>query len=291
AQEGGHSRRRIAHAWGGATGEAIITTLSRLVRESSRISVHESTMVVELLSDGQRCFGASTYLLESRAPMLFLARSVLLATGGVAGLYYSTTTPPTSIGDGIALAYRAGAEMMDMEFVQFHPTALHTRDGNSLLISEAVRGEGAYLVNAAGHRFLLDHDKLGELAPRDVVAWAIHQEMKKTGADHVFLSLKHLDPALVRQRFSSIYSACLEHGLDLATDLIPVAPAAHYTIGGVRTDLDGRTNLEGLWACGEVAATGVHGANRLASKSLLECLVFARRAVEDAAQTTSRPGA
>ena len=289
-QEGGHSRRRIVHAGGGATGDVIVTALCRSVRETSRISVHESTTVVELLSDDQRCFGVSTWQPETRAPRHFLARSVVLATGGVAGLYYSTTNPPTSIGDGIALAYRAGAEMMDMEFMQFHPTALYSRNGRSFLISEAVRGEGAYLVNAAGRRFVLDHDQRGELAPRDVVAWAIHQEMKKTGTDHVFLSLKHLDPALVRRRFSSIHSSCLEQGLDLAADLIPVAPAAHYTIGGVRSDLDGRTNLGGLWACGEVACTGVHGANRLASNSLLECLVFARRAVEDAAQTAARPG-
>ena len=287
AQEGGHSRRRILHTAGGATGSAIIDVLSQRVRESPRIRIYEGTTVAELVSDQERCYGALACEGASRAPRQFLARFVILATGGLAGLYHRTTNPPASTGDGIALAYRAGAEVMDMEFVQFHPTALHFQNGKSFLISEAARGEGAYLLNSAGRRFLLDHDERGELAPRDIVAWAIHQEVKKTGAGHVFLSMKHLDPARVRHRFSLIYSACLSRGLDLTADLIPVSPAAHYTIGGVRTDADGRTNLEGLWACGEGACTGVHGANRLASNSLLECLVFAQRAVKDAASTAA----
>jgi len=284
-KEGGHSRRRILHANGNATGKAIISTLVDHVRSHVNIRVFERVSAVELLSDGERCFGALAYDLKNRTPKLFLAQTTILATGGAAGLYARTTNPPTATGDGVALAYRAGAEIMDMEFVQFHPTALYSPNGHhSLLISEAVRGEGAYLLNRAHKRFMPDYHELGELAPRDVVAHAIYREMRKSGAEFVFLSLRHLGADFVKQRFSNIYRACLEQGLDITRDLVPVAPAAHYTIGGVRTDLDGRTNLEGLLACGEVACTGVHGANRLASNSLLECVVFAHRAAEASLQ-------
>jgi L-aspartate oxidase len=180
----------------------------------------------------------------------------------------------------MALAYVAGAELMDMEFVQFHPTALRLKNARAILISEAVRGEGARLVNRAGVRFMPNYHELAELAPRDVVTAAIHQEMHAAGTDHVLLTLDALSPEFIVSRFPNIHQACLAEGLDITREPIPVAPAAHYSIGGVRTDLDGQTTLQGLWACGEVAATGVHGANRLASNSLLECLVFARRAVD-----------
>ena len=279
-KEGGHSRRRILHAGGSATGKAIISALVDRVKSNANIRVFENVFAMELLSDGERCFGALAYDIKNKKPRLFLAQATILATGGAAGLYAKTTNPPTATGDGIALAYLAGAEIMDMEFVQFHPTALYSKNGHTLLISEAVRGEGAYLLDRAQHRFMPDYHELGELAPRDVVAQAIYCEMRKSGADCVFLSLRHLGSEFIKQRFSNIYRACLAQGIDVTRDLVPVAPAAHYTIGGVCTDLNGRTNLEGLLACGEVACSGVHGANRLASNSLLECVVFAKRATE-----------
>lgn len=283
-REGGHSRRRILHAGGSATGKAIISVLIDHVKSSAKIRVFERVLAADLLSDGERCFGALTYDLKSHTPKLFLAQATILATGGAAGLYANTTNPPIATGDGIALAYRAGAQIMDMEFVQFHPTALYSQNEHTLLISEAVRGEGAYLLNHAHKRFMPDYHELGELAPRDVVAHAIYREMQKSGAECVFLSLRHLGAEFIKQRFSNIYRACLAHGIDITRDLVPVAPAAHYTIGGVRTELNGHTSLEGLLACGEVACTGAHGANRLASNSLLECVVFAHRAAESSLQ-------
>jgi L-aspartate oxidase len=239
----------------------------------------EHTPVVELLTADGACVGARV------APdRIVLARATILATGGAAALYQRTTNPPGATGEGIALAYRVGAELADLEFIQFHPTALALPGARSFLISEAVRGEGAYLLNPEGQRFMPQYDERAELAPRDVVARAIFEEMRKFKVDHVFLSLQHLKPDLVRSRFANIYEECLKYGLDLTRDLIPVAPAAHYTIGGVRTNLWAETTVKNLFAIGEVSCTGVHGANRLASNSLLECLVFARRAVEAAAR-------
>ena len=288
-QEAGHSRRRILHAGGSATGESVMRVLANRVREDSRIRVIERLVPRELLTVGSHCGGVSGYAQDTAQWLFFSAAATILATGGAAGLFSRTTNPSTTTGDGIALAYRAGAEVMDMEFIQFHPTALHSRNGRAFLLSEAVRGEGAYLLNAAGQRFMPQYDEMGELAPRDVVAAAIFQEMSQDGSDHVFLSLRHLDADLIRGRFPNLYQMCLEQGIDMTQDLVPVAPAAHYTIGGVRADPDSRTNLEGLWACGEVACTGLHGANRLASNSLLECLVFSKRAVESAAGSRLTP--
>jgi L-aspartate oxidase len=276
-REGGHSRRRIVHAGGSSTGQRLVARLSELIVQKTQIRLVEHAPVVELLTSDGVCVGARV-LCEGRSQIV-LARVTILATGGAAALYQRTTNPPGTTGEGIALAYRAGAELADLEFIQFHPTALAVPTARSFLITEAVRGEGAYLLNAQGERFMLKYDERAELAPRDVVARAIFEEMRATGTDHVFLSLRHLDPTLVRTRFANIYEACLHYGLDLTRDLIPVAPAAHYTIGGVRTDLWGETTLKNLFAIGEVSCTGVHGANRLASNSLLECLVFARRAV------------
>jgi len=281
-REGGHRRRRILHSEGSATGGHLVNVLVRRVRECSTIHVFEHTAALELLTQDGRCFGMRARDLRTGAARLFLSPHTILATGGAAGLFKRTTNPPTATGEGIGLAYQAGAEVMDMEFMQFHPTALYSEGGRSFLISEAVRGEGAHLLNAAGDRFMLRYHEMGELAPRDVVAAAIHKEMAESKRDFVFLSLEHLGGDFVRRRFPNIYEECLKRGIDITRDRVPVAPAAHYTIGGVRTDLDGRTSLEGLSACGEVAATGVHGANRLASNSLLECLVFGKRAVESA---------
>lgn len=282
-REGGHSRRRIVHAGGSATGQRVVAQLSELVLQNSKIRLIEHAPVIDLLTSDGVCVGAQA-LCEGRT-RIFLARVTILATGGAAALYLRTTNPPGTTGEGIALAYRAGAELADLEFIQFHPTALAVPTARNFLISEAVRGEGAYLLNERGERFMLKYDERAELAPRDVVARAIFEEMHTLKTDHVFLSLRHLDPALVRTRFANIYEICLQHGFDLTRDLIPVAPAAHYTIGGVRTDLWGETTVKNLFAIGEVSCTGVHGANRLASNSLLECLVFARRAVAAAVRT------
>jgi L-aspartate oxidase/nicotinate-nucleotide pyrophosphorylase len=282
SREGGHSRRRVLHADGTATGGHVVNVLTHRVRESGAIRVLEFTTALELLHDDGQCFGVLTANVKTGALGIFQAPRTILSTGGAAGLFRNTTNPPTATGEGIGLAYRAGAEVMDMEFVQFHPTALYSETGQCFLISEAVRGEGAYLLNAAGDRFMLRYHEMGELAPRDVVSLAVHREMKAAKSDWVFLSLKHLGGDFVRRRFPNIHEECLRQGLDITRDLVPVCPAAHYMVGGVRTDLQGRTSLEGLAACGEVAATGVHGANRLASNSLLECLVFAKRAVESA---------
>jgi len=284
-REGGHSRRRIVHAGGSSTGQRVVARLSELVLHNPHIQLIEHTPVINLLAVDGVCVGAK--VARAQTEQAVLARVTILATGGAAALYHRTTNPPGATGEGIALAYCIGAELADLEFIQFHPTALAVPKARSFLISEAVRGEGAYLLNAQGERFMPKYDERAELAPRDVVARAIFEEMRTTKTDHVFLSLRHLDPTLVRSRFANIYETCLQYGLDLTRDLIPVAPAAHYTIGGVRTDLWAETTVKNLFAIGEVSCTGVHGANRLASNSLLECLVFARRAVEAAVRQES----
>jgi len=273
ALEAGHSRRRIAHAGGGGTGRVIVDTLVRCVLDHPRITVLDNAPAWGLLSDGERCYGAWT----TQGPVL--AGSTVLATGGGASLFERTTNPAGSRGEGVAYAWRAGAAVADMEFVQFHPTALVLPGaGNGFLISEAVRGEGARLINRHGERFMESRHAEAELAPRDELSRAIVDELRVTEHPCVYLSLAHLEPERVRTRFSTVTARLAELGLDLATDPIPVAPAAHYMMGGVLTDLEARTTLTGLHACGEVACTGVHGANRLASNSLLECLVFADRA-------------
>jgi L-aspartate oxidase len=278
--EGGHSKRRVLHAGGNSTGKEMVRFLISSVQADPNITIFENTEVSELISQEGRCFGALAFNLSVQKLFIFVARSTILATGGASGIYIRTTNPQTATGDGIALGFRAGAEVTDMEFIQFHPTAFYMENGESFLISEAVRGEGGHLLNHSFKRFMQDYNELGELAPRDVVSRAIFNEMKRSGANYVYLSLKHLNPDFIRKRFSNIYNASLQHGVDITTDLIPVAPAAHYLIGGIKTGIWGETNIRGLFACGEVACTGVHGANRLASNSLLECIVFAKRAVD-----------
>ncbi len=278
-REAAHRAARIVHAGGDATGYHIEVTLAALARTPG-ITVLEHQLVTHLERDGGRVTGVRTLDCISGAEQTFTARHVLLASGGAGRLYRFTTNPAVATGDGIALAYRAGAEVMDLEFMQFHPTALRLPGAPVFLISEAVRGEGAVLRGVDGHRFMPAIDPRAELAPRDVVARAIVAEMTRTGADHVELDITHLPPERIAARFPQITQFCRRHGLDITRAPIPVSPAAHYTMGGVRTDTWGATTLTGLYACGEVACTGVHGANRLASNSLLETVVFARRVIE-----------
>ena len=274
-REGGHGRRRILHAGGAATGAAIAGALIAQVAAEPRIRVLEHTAALALAGDGEACAGA--WLLGHDELRPAAARMTLLATGGACALFHRTTNPPGATGDGIALAHRAGAAVRDMEFVQFHPTAL-AGGGRAFLISEAVRGEGAHLVDTSRRRFMPGVHPDAELAPRDVVTRAIEALIAAGG--EAFLDLRHLDRDHILARFPNLAAGCRRAGLDLAADLIPVAPAAHYLMGGIATDLDGATTIAGLYAAGECAATGVHGANRLASNSLLECFVFSQRAVD-----------
>jgi len=277
AIEGAHSARRVLHARD-ATGREIGRVLWRRASGLPNVTTSDHSRVVDLLlaKGERRCIGARI-LNEDGTTSLAYARTVLLATGGAGHVYSDTTNPPVATGDGIAMAYRAGAAVSDLEFVQFHPTALKVPGQPRFLLSEALRGEGAQLLNASGEAFMPRYDPAGDLAPRDRVARGIEIEARKTGQP-IYLSMQHLDPAFVHDRFPLISSACRQAGLDLARDRIPVGPAAHYVMGGVETNLDGQTSIEGLFAAGEVACTGVHGANRLASNSLLEGLVFGARA-------------
>jgi L-aspartate oxidase len=232
------------------------------------------------LNDAE-CFGCSAYSWDKRENFSFLTNVILIASGGAAGIYSRSTNPHSSTGDGVALAYNSGIETVNMEFIQFHPTAFHSKNGETFLISEAVRGEGAYLVNKDGKRFMRDFHELAELAPRDIVSKGIFDTLKKEQTSQVFLTLSHLDKSKIKKRFKNIYDTLLKYRIDITTDLIPVSPAAHYMIGGINTNLNGETTLSGLYTCGEAAHSGVHGANRLASNSLLECLVFSYRAIND----------
>jgi L-aspartate oxidase len=287
-REGGHRADRIVHAGGDATGAEVQRALHAAVRRDPWIRLVEHALVLDLLraADGRAC-GITLHVLGEGSEDgvgAIMARAVVLATGGLGQVYSSTTNPSVSTGDGVALALRAGADVTDVEFVQFHPTSFVTASVTSVqrpLISEALRGEGAYLVDDAGQRFMLGRHEMAELAPRDVVAKGIHQVLRESGNDHVHLDARHLGREFLEHRFPTIVASCRAAGVDPAVDLIPVAPAAHYASGGVRTDLSGRTSIPGLYACGEVACTGVHGANRLASNSLLEGLVFARRIADD----------
>ena len=274
ALEGAHSIRRVLHARD-ATGREIGGVLYRRMSALPRVSTHSHARVVDLVVERGRCRGVK-YLADDGSLRVAGARAVLLATGGAGHVYRDTTNPPVATGDGIAMAYRGGARVTDLEFVQFHPTALMLPGEPRFLLSEALRGEGARLLNAEGKTFMDQYDPAGDLAPRDRVSRGIVRETERTGA--VYLSMEHLDPAFVHSRFPQISAACRRVGLDLARDRIPVGPAAHYVMGGVQTDIDGRTSIPGLYAAGEVACTGVHGANRLASNSLLEGLVFGARA-------------
>ena len=283
-REGGHHRNRIVHAGGDATGAEVQRALEEAVRADPGIAVVEHALVLDLLTgaDG-RATGVTLHVLGEGTPDgvgAVLARAVVLATGGLGQVYAATTNPTVSTGDGVALALRAGAVVTDLEFVQFHPTALWlgpAARGQQPLVSEAVRGEGAMLVDAAGKRFMASVHELADLAPRDVVAKEIFRVMRAEGLDHVWLDARGLGRELLERRFPSIVARCRQAGVDPVAEPIPVVPAAHYASGGVQTDLHGRTTVPGLYACGEVACTGVHGANRLASNSLLEGLVFAGR--------------
>jgi L-aspartate oxidase len=277
-REGAHSRNRILHSHGDSTGREIARTLYRKASSLPQIEFRTYSAVVDLLKENDAVAGALVFD-EKRGELLPVhARAVLLATGGLGRVYKETTNPDVATGDGVAMAWRAGADISNIEFVQFHPTALHLEGAPRFLLSEALRGEGARLINAAGERFMSRYHEMGELAPRDVVSRAIVRELKRTGAPHVFLDLTHREPEFIRQRFPRIYETCLRYGVDISTSPAPVHPAAHYAMGGVWTDLSGQTSLDRLFAAGEAACTGVHGANRLASNSLLEGVVFGGRA-------------
>jgi L-aspartate oxidase len=290
-REGGHHRDRIAHAGGDATGKEISRALIEALRrvlDDPGIEVIEHALVVDLLTDDEgRVSGTTLHVIgegQIDGVGAAYASAVVLATGGLGQIYASTTNPPVSTGDGIAAAMRAGARVTDLEFIQFHPTVLWLGEGSTgqqPLISEAVRGEGAFLVDQDGVRFMQGQHELADLAPRDVVARAILARMRETGTDHVFLDARHLGAEFLEERFPSIVASCRSLGFDPATALIPVAPAQHYASGGIETDLHGRSSVAGLYACGECSCTGVHGANRLASNSLLEGLVFAHRIADD----------
>jgi L-aspartate oxidase len=296
-REGGHLRDRILHAGGDATGAEISRALLAAVVKDEGIDLVEHALVLDLLRDGDghacgvtlHVIGKGTRDGVGRA----LGRAVVLSTGGLGQVFAQTTNPRVATGDGVALAMRAGAVVADMEFIQFHPTVMWLGEksrGQQPLISEAVRGEGAFLVDREGTRFMQGIHPLADLAPRDVVAKAIMRRMRETGHPHMWLDGRHLGRAMWTERFPTILASCREHGVDPVSGLIPVAPAAHYASGGLRVDLNGRTSIPGLYAAGEVACTGVHGANRLASNSLLEGLVFAARIADDIAATITQPG-
>lgn len=276
-REGGHSKPRIIH-FGDITGRELEKVLLESVRAEPRITFLDEHLAIDLLSDGAgRVSGC--YILDTENDEIFtlLAGETVLATGGAGKIYLYTSNPDVASGDGIAMAYRAGTEISNLEFVQFHPTSLYHPEVKSLLISEALRGEGAVLRNTRGEEFMKEYDPRGELAPRDVVARAIDREMKKSGEKYMLLDITHKRAEWLSERFPFVYENCLRYGIDISKDAIPVVPAAHYMCGGVRVDMNGTTNLDGLSAIGEVACTGVHGANRLASNSLLEAIVLSHR--------------
>lgn len=290
-REGGHSHRRIVHALGDATGHEVMRAIIQRAHQAPHITLWDKTFTLDLLTHEGTCVGALVQR-PRRDKLLVWAKQTVLASGGAGMVYRETTNPPVATGDGMAAAYRAGAELRDMEFMQFHPTVLYVAGSSRFLISEALRGEGAFLRDKNGERFMLAEDPRAELAPRDVVAQAIFRCMERTQHPNVYLDLSHLDPDRVRQRFPGIDKVCRGFGINITRDPIPVRPGAHYMIGGVTTDTQGRTTLPGLWAAGEVTSSGLHGANRLASNSLLEGLVFGaacgRGAAEAAAQLPDR---
>lgn len=290
--EGGHHKRRILHAGGDSTGKWITEFVISKVNQRDNIEIFENTTLLDLLIKEGVCYGvrcwsensklqASDSVADNGSEVLLYANHVFITSGGTSAIYARTTNPETTVGDGLAIAYNAGCRIVDMEFIQFHPSALYQKDSpKAILISEAVRGEGAHLLDKRGKRFMVPIHELAELAPRDIVARSIFKQMIKDDVQHVTLSLRHLNREKILKRFPGIYAKCQEYGHDL-TQEIPVAPAAHYTVGGIASNHNGRTDIERLYVCGEIAATGIMGANRLASNSLIECLVFANRAVED----------
>ncbi|MFW6342658.1 MAG: L-aspartate oxidase, partial [Halothiobacillaceae bacterium] len=285
-REGGHSERRVVHA-ADRTGKALADTLIKAVRQRPNITVLERHLAIDLVTtrrlgaEENRCLGAYVLDREADRVLALHARYVVLATGGAAKVYLYTSNPDSSTGDGIAMGWRAGCRVANMEFIQFHPTCLYEPRAKSFLISEAVRGEGGRLIHADGQRFMHNYDPRGELAPRDIVARAIDSEMKRWGLDCVYLDISHKSPEFIREHFPTIHQRCLDFGYDMTREPLPVVPAAHYTCGGVMVDRRGRTDVDGLYAIGETSHTGLHGANRLASNSLLECLVYGHAAATD----------
>ncbi|MCA9012340.1 MAG: L-aspartate oxidase [Planctomycetaceae bacterium] len=281
--EGGHSHPRVAHALGDATGQEVMRAMNRRAAEAENIDLWPRTFTIDLLTHEGNCRGALVWN-PNHGRTFIWAKQTILCTGGAGALYRETTNPQIATGDGHALALRAGCELRDMEFMQFHPTVLYIAGSSRYLISEAVRGEGAQLLDCNGYRFMHDYDSAGELAPRDVVSQAITQQMAKTAHPCVYLDLSSIPADHVRHRFPHIGQVCMDFGLDLTKDKVPVRPGAHYMVGGVTTDADGRTSIPGLWAAGEVTSTGLHGANRLASNSLLEGVVFGLRCGQNASR-------
>lgn len=283
-REGAHSRRRILHARGDATGEEIRMSLAKRVKQEKMVEILEDHFVVDLLTQNNRCYGALILDTVTNELKVYLGKVVIIASGGIGQLYLNTTNPDVATGDGLAFTYRAGAELMDLEFVQFHPTALYLQGVPRFLISEAVRGEGAYLRNVKGERFMPNYHMLAELAPRDIVTRSIQTEMEKYSSENVFLDVTHLDGDHIKKRFPNITATCAKYNIDLTKEFIPIAPATHYIMGGIKTDVNGATNIQGLYSCGEAACLGVHGANRLASNSLLDGLVFGERIIVNSLQ-------
>lgn len=283
-KEGAHSRHRVLRAGGDATGSEMVRALGAKARELTNLTWMGNHFGIELLLQNERCCGASVLDERTGEKKWILASAVVLATGGAGQVYARTTNPPNATGDGIAMAYRAGAFLEDMEFVQFHPTALYLPSSPPFLLTEALRGEGGILRNNRCERFMKHYHRSQELAPRDVVSRAIWSEMQRTKARHVYLDVTHLGSHFLKERFPTIYATCLRHDIDITEEWIPVSPSAHYFMGGVKTGLNGETSVPGLYAAGEVACTGVHGANRLGSNSLLEGLVFGYRAAQAAAR-------
>lgn len=282
--EGGHSKRRILHAGGDATGKELTLFMLAQVRNKKNIDSFEYITAVGLIKTSGAISGIHAYDFKSGENIVFRSNAVILATGGLSRVFARSTNPHTATGDGIAMAYEAGARLADLEFIQFHPSALFLPGKEAYLISEAVRGEGAWLLNEKGERFMKDIHPLAELAPRDVVAYSIYRQIQKSEKKHIFLTVAHLDKDYIKRRFSNIYAHLKEFGFDMTCDLLPISPAAHYMVGGIQTNLNAETNIPGLFVCGELASTGVMGANRLASNSLLECLVFGKRASDQAAK-------
>ncbi len=282
-REGGHRKNRIVHAGGDATGRETVKALAHIAAQRSNIYFSENTCFYDIVQDDAGAVSGLIVKKDDTEFYMIETSRVVIATGGIGQVYKSTTNPSVATGDGLAAAMRAGVCIKNIEFIQFHPTGLWTPEpeDREFLISEAVRGEGGLLKNSAGVRFMEGQHELNELAPRDIVARAVVKELERSGEDHVFIDITHKSEEFLQHRFPTIYEECLKHGINIAHDWIPVCPVQHYLMGGIETDLHGRTNLDGLYAAGEAAYTGVHGANRLASNSMLECLVFGRRAAED----------